>query len=89
MHPWVNAYRLSYDHHDDWRQLRQEMLDNAQNAMFSVPGSFGDWDALVTGGQGCLADTYASALGCQGPDAIDASTAGHRVVASRVYAAPT
>ena len=48
------------------------MLDNANSATFSVPGSFGDWDALITGGQGCLAAT----LGCQGPGSVHCGPEG-------------
>ena len=54
MHPIANAYRLSGDHHDDWPQLRAEIESNANAASHSVPGSFGDWDYLTTGGQGCV-----------------------------------
>lgn len=55
MHPIANAYRLSKDHHDNWPQLSFEIATNAHAAAMSVPGSFGDWDYLTTGGEGCLA----------------------------------
>ena len=54
LQPWVNAYRLSTDHHDNWAEVQQQIDLSANSAEFSVAGSFGDWDALLTGGQGCL-----------------------------------
>eukprot|EP00937_MAST-01D_sp_MAST-1D-sp2_P007454 g7454.t1 len=55
VHPVANAYRLGGDHHDQWEQLWAEIQGNAHNAVHSVVGSFGDWDALITGGAGCSA----------------------------------
>ena len=79
IHPWANAYRLSNDHHDDWSQVRLEMEDNSNNAEYSVPGSFGDWDALITGGEGCLPPSPTpppSKHHCQGSGAVDCGPAG-------------
>jgi hypothetical protein len=55
LQPWVNAYRLSTDHHDNWGQVIAQIDLSANSADHSVPGAFGDWDALITGGQGCVA----------------------------------
>jgi alpha-galactosidase len=53
VHPWANAYRLGRDHHDDWTQLSKELDVNANRAHHSIIGSFGDFDFITTGGQGC------------------------------------
>lgn len=90
IHPWVNAYRLSTDHHDNWQEVRKQIDLSANSAEFSLPGSFGDWDALITGGQGCVGkhpapsppNRAASAHAreksnpCHGPGAIDCGPAG-------------
>lgn len=55
-HPDTNAYRLGGDHHDSWVELEAELERNRDNSRHSIAGSFGDWDALVTGGQGCVTD---------------------------------
>lgn len=54
MHPVANAYRLTGDHHDNWAQLAAEIEMNANAAEHSVHGSFGDFDFLITGGEGCV-----------------------------------
>lgn len=80
LHPWANAYRLSTDHHDNWDEVRKQIDLSANSAEFSVPGSFGDWDALITGGQGCVAPSARLATGssspCHGPGAVDCGPAG-------------
>eukprot|EP00041_Stephanoeca_diplocostata_P026738 m.726626 g.726626 ORF g.726626 m.726626 type:complete len:462 (-) comp23029_c0_seq34:386-1771(-) len=49
----ANAWRLGRDHHDRFDQLSAEIAANAVAGKFSRPGAWGDWDAVVTGGQGC------------------------------------
>ena len=53
LHPYVNAYRLFGDHHDNFAQLESEIEANALASLHSEPGSWGDWDFIITGGQGC------------------------------------
>lgn len=78
LHPWANAYRLSTDHHDNWVEVRKQIDLSANSAEFSVAGSFGDWDALITGGQGCVPATTPTSDGgpCHGPGAVDCGPAG-------------
>ena len=88
LHPWANAYRLSTDHHDNWAEVRKQIDLSSNSAEFSVPGSFGDWDALITGGQGCAPKPHAPPATtvrthngggpspCRGPGAVDCGPAG-------------
>ena len=81
MHSVANAYRLGSDHHDDWQQLLAEIQGNAHNAQHSVAGSFGDWDALITGGAGCVDNSTTPPPSpphtpCQGPGAVNCGPQG-------------
>lgn len=66
IHPIANAYRLSNDHHDNWPELAVEIETNSQAASYSIPGAFGDWDYLTTGGQGCVGAGPPPAVGPAG-----------------------
>eukprot|EP00040_Diaphanoeca_grandis_P031575 m.189218 g.189218 ORF g.189218 m.189218 type:complete len:386 (+) comp32367_c0_seq1:212-1369(+) len=82
IHPVANAYRLSSDHHDNWSELLAEIELNANSANNSIPGSFGDWDALVTGGQGCTSAPTPPPIAfpqyreCNGPGAVNCGPRG-------------
>ena len=63
---YVNAWRASTDHHDEWSNL-MEVVDTV--ALVGLPGRPGAWsymDVIMTGGEGCRGQAVHQALHCPG-----------------------
>lgn len=50
---YVNAWRASTDHHDDWDNTLEVLATVQLVGKPGAPGAWSDMDVLMTGGQGC------------------------------------
>lgn len=63
---YMNAWRASTDHHDNWGNTN-EVIDTVEILSFpSSPGAWSYMDVLMTGGQGCQSDDRNSSVHCPG-----------------------
>lgn len=51
--PYVNAWRATGDHHDDWDSTAGIIEDAANLESYAGPGQWNYLDFVMTGGQGC------------------------------------
>jgi alpha-galactosidase len=50
---YMNAWRASTDHHDQWSNTMEVLATVQIAAVQGAPGAWSDLDVLMTGGQGC------------------------------------
>eukprot|EP01102_Stenamoeba_stenopodia_P020805 TRINITY_DN8243_c0_g1_i4.p1 TRINITY_DN8243_c0_g1~~TRINITY_DN8243_c0_g1_i4.p1 ORF type:complete len:439 (-),score=84.44 TRINITY_DN8243_c0_g1_i4:151-1410(-) len=52
-----NSWRIGEDHHDEWSSTSAIIEILANKSAFAAPGGWNDPDFLMTGGQGCTANS--------------------------------